>query len=398
VGRSRLNARDACWEAVSGVTGAPRRCLLTCLGIVLGVAAVIATIGMADSARGAVSGTFDAAGSTEVIFSGSELPPGSRALSEASEKVLGHLHGVSSVGLMWALDGGQALHVRRTAAPSPTGTVSLPVTVATPGALATMGADVSSGRLYDAGMERRHDPVALLGAAAASQLGISQADRSPIIYVGSMQLTVIGIVARTTMTSEALASVIVPPSLASDIADPGGSRQLIVRTAPGAAQLIARQGPYAIDPMHPGQIDAGAPPSPDLLRNQVRSSLTSLILALALLTVAVGAVVIAAATLLSVIERTAEIGLRRATGAARRHIAALILGEAAVTGTVGGITGASAGVLIVAAVAAARGWSPVLDPAVIATAPLLGTLAGLLAGAYPAWRASRISPGAALQR
>jgi putative ABC transport system permease protein len=247
-------------------------------------------------------------------------------------------------------------------------------------------------------MGRRHDPVALLGAAAASQLGISQADRSPVIYVGSTQLTVIGIVAHTTMTSEVLASVIVPPSMAGDIADPGGSRQLIVRTAPGAAQLIARQGPYAIDPLHPGQIDADAPPNPDLLRNQVRSAVTSLILALALLTVAIGAVVIAAATLLSVIQRTAEIGLRRAIGAAPRHIAALILGEAAVTGTIGGIIGACAGVLIVAGAAAAKGWALVLDPAVIVTAPLLGTLAGLLAGAYPAWRASRITPVKALKR
>jgi putative ABC transport system permease protein len=375
------------------------RCLLTCLGTVLGVAAVIATIGMADSARGAVSGTFNALRATEVIFS-SPGQPGPDTLTEASEKSLDRLHGVRHAGLLWDLDGGQSVGVRRTVAPDSTGesTVSLPVTVVTPGALTTMGASLSSGRVYDEGMERRNDPVVLLGAAAASQLGISEVDRSPVIYIGSTQLTVIGIVTHTTMASEVLLSVIVPPSLAGDIADPGGARELLVRTDPGAAQLVARQGPYALSPLDPGLITAAAPPSPDLLRNQVQTSVTSLILGLALLAVAIGIVAIANTTLLSVIQRTSEIGLRRAMGAAPRHIAALILGEAAVIGTIGGIIGVSAGVLIVAGTAAAKGWAPILEPALILLAPLLGTLAGLLAGAYPAWRASRISPIEALQR
>jgi putative ABC transport system permease protein len=59
-------------------------------------------------------------------------------------------------------------------------------------------------------------------------------------------------------------------------------------------------------------------------------------------------------------------------------------------------TGAAGGVLITVAVSIARGWTPVLDLRLAAGAPALGVAIGLLAGAYPAWKASVIEPIAAL--
>ena len=117
--------------------------------------------------------------------------------------------------------------------------------------------------------------------------------------------------------------MIVPPGAAGVVAcgfGVGIGRQIIVRTVPGAAQLIGRQGPYAIDPLHPAAVAASVPEDPSALRQSVNSSLTSLLLAIALIALGVGVIAIANTTLLSVLQRRAEIGLRRSVGAAPRQL------------------------------------------------------------------------------
>jgi putative ABC transport system permease protein len=195
--------------------------------------------------------------------------------------------------------------------------------------------------------------------------------------------------------------VIVPPGAAEVAAGRFGvdiGRQILVRTIPGAAQLIGRQGPDAIDPLNPHAIAASVPEDPSALRQSVSSTLTSLLLAIALIALGVGVIAIANTALRSVLQRCAEIGMRRSVGAAPRHIAVMVVCEAVVTGVIGGLIGSSVGVLIISAVCASRGWTPVLDLRLLFAAPAVGALAGLLAGLYPAWQASRVSPISALQR
>jgi ABC-type antimicrobial peptide transport system permease subunit len=129
----------------------------------------------------------------------------------------------------------------------------------------------------------------------------------------------------------------------------------------------------------------------------VRSDLDVLFLLLSGVSLLVGAIGIANVTLVSVMERTGEIGLRRALGATRRHIAAQFLLESAALGVVGGILGASVGMLVVVGVAAYNSWTPVMDPVAPLVAPLIGGVVGLLAGAYPALRAARLEPVEALR-
>jgi putative ABC transport system permease protein len=246
-------------------------------------------------------------------------------------------------------------------------------------------------------MDNRHARVALLTQTAASSLGIDSVDLSPTVYIAGIRFTVIGLVKVDDLTNESLAGVLVPPGAAAGIGSQGVARTIIVRTTSGAAQLIGRQGPYAIDPFNPNRVDAAGPIDPSQLHNQVSGELTALLLAVAGVTLLVGVFSIANITFLAVAQRRFEIGLRRSLGAAPFHIACLILIEALVVGGLGGLLGTSLGVVATAAISVDKGWGPTLSPVILLLAPLVGGCAGLLAGLYPAWRASRISPLSALQ-
>jgi ABC-type antimicrobial peptide transport system permease subunit len=170
-----------------------------------------------------------------------------------------------------------------------------------------------------------------------------------------------------------------------------------METRIGATKLISQQAPHALRPDSPRALKVASPPEPQRARDRVQSDLSLLFLMLGGVSLLVGAIGIANVTLVSVIERTGEIGLRRALGAARRHIALQFLLESATMGLVGGVLGASLGTLVVVGVSAYQSWTPVLDPLVPFAAPLLGGLTGLISGTYPAFRAARLEPVEALR-
>ncbi len=383
--------RSGLAEAVTSIVRQPLRTLLCALGTVVAVGAFTATNGLTESASNAVSASFNELRATTVEFQGPAT------LSEADVARLARLHGVTSAGLVWDLDQQQPLPVAVGPSPSGRSPTQLSITAMSPSALTTIGAVLSSGRAYDSGAGRHHQMVALLGSAAASQLGISSSLGNPAINVSGVVLTVIGIVSSSQQESQALLGVIVPPYVAGVIARNRDPRRVIARTAPGAAQLIGRQGPVELDPYQPRLVIASVPPNPATLRSQVQASLSTLLSVLSLAGIGIGFLSIAAVTILSVAQRRSEIGLRRAVGYGRIEIARLIVLEAAAVGMLGGILGASIGVLATAAIASGNHWTPVMNTSLVIAAPLLGVAVGVLAGAYPAIRAARITPMAALR-
>lgn len=399
VPRSRQKWRDAIRESAFGVIRRPTRTLLTALGIALGVASIVAIVGLSQSARGAVSSEFNSQLATQVTFTEVNASSSGTILTQRSEKSIERIDGVVHAGLVSPVDDGQPISIsqRPSTFSSSGGTFDFPFTVATPGALKTMQASVSMGRLYDNGFETRHEMVALIGSDVAEELGITQINDGPAIFVNSVPLTIIGIVSKVTQQNQVLDGIMVPPDEGLIVGANVGPPSIIVRTKLGAAQIVGAEGPYALSPDNPSAIVAQVPPNPSTLRLKIESSVSGLLLVLALVSLTIGLVAIANTTLLSVVQRTGEIGLRRSLGATPMHIALLILIEGAMIGTVGGVLGASLGVLVTALVAIAQGWTAELSWQAALLAPALGALVGMAAGIYPARRASKVSPVSALQ-
>jgi putative ABC transport system permease protein len=390
VGRSRYGLRAAIAEAWITILRQPVRTLLAAVGTVVAIGAFTTTNGLTEGASNAVSASFNELRATTVGFQGPE------SLTEGDAARLARLHGVTSAGLVWDLYQQQPLPVSVGPAPSRMRSTELSATAVSPAALKALGIRLSSGRFYDAGAGLHHQMVALIGATAASQLGIGSAAGSPAINVNGVVLTITGVVSVTEQQSELLLNVIVPPYVAAVIGG-NGARQVVARTAPGAAQLIGRQGPLALDPYNPGAITAEVPPNPSSLRSRVQASLATLLHALSLAGLAIGFLTIAAITVMSVAQRRSEIGLRRAVGYRRADIAALVIFEAAGTGFLGGVIGACIGILATSAISSANHWTPVLSPPLMLAAPLIGVAVGVAAGLYPALHAARIAPMAALR-
>jgi putative ABC transport system permease protein len=403
--RRRLSVRDLMDEALAGVAARPARLVLLTLGTVLGIAALVATVGIGQTAAGQITQRFDEAAATRVVVQAREGDgPGeegavslSRLPWDAPER-LTRLNGVAAAGTYARVDIDEATVTGLPVAdPAGTATQDVPVAAGSPGLFEAVRAQLRTGRLYDAGHDERGDPVVVLGRYAAERLGVERIDSQPSIFIGDRPFTVIGIVESVGARADLLDSAVMPVGTARAVYGLTALEAVEIRTELGAAQLVARQAPIAISPNEPELLDVNAPPRPGQLRRDVVGDVNALFLVLGGVALLVGGLGIANVTLLSVLERISEIGLRRAVGATRIHIAGQFLVESGIVGLLGGLIGATVGVLATVGVSAFRDWTPLLDMRLAIGAPLLGALIGLLAGTYPAWRAATIEPIAALR-
>ena len=399
-----LSFQDLVVESLTGAGSRSGRLLVSLSGTVLGIAALVVTLGFSQTAAHQIARQFDANASTQVTITPAETRTASGESAatttlpwDAPERVR-LLVGVEQAGLIGAVElSDESISAVPINDPS-TASVAPPALVAASGGLLeAVGAQVVTGRTFDSGHAARGDRVAVLGARAAEQLGLTRIDSRPSIFIGDVAYAVIGVVDKLDRRADLLDAVIVPDQTARTDFGYSTAAELQVRIEPGAGAHIARQAPIALDPNAPDTFEVVAPRGGSELGAGVQGDVNVVFLLLGGIVLLAGGIGIANVALLSVMERTGEIGLRRALGARRRDIARQFMLESAILGALGGLTGASVGVMAVVGISAVQQWTPVIDGWTVTAAAVVGPLIGLAAGAIPARRAARIEPVDALR-
>ncbi|MER5436841.1 ABC transporter permease [Streptomyces sp. NPDC002588] len=324
----------------------------------------------------------------------------SLAFPQDADQKMARVNGVEAAGVYWKVRLASDESVRSSPVGDSNGAVSqTPVIAASSGVLAAARPHFIQGRGYDPFHDAHHQSVAVIGSSTAARLDISTLRTQPALFIGNTAFTVVGISDDTKRMPDLPLSIIIPRTTAEGVWGPPQDERakMLVSTQLGAASQVVQEAALALRPDHLEYLRALPPPNPKALRNAVSSDLGQLFLLLSIVCLVIGAVGIANTTLVAVMERIGEIGLRRALGARARHITWQFLTESAALGLVGGIAGTALGTAVVVGVSFHNEWTPVLDPGTLAAALHSGSPPVSSHGLYPSWRASRIQPVEALR-
>jgi putative ABC transport system permease protein len=389
----RLGPGDILRIATRGLLSRKLRSTLTALGIAIGIAVMLAVLGIAESSRATLLAELDRIGSNLLTVTAGQTFLGSDSAlpADATGMIdrIGPVESATSVSQTSAT-------VRRTDRIDEAETGGIAVQATDTGLLDALGGSLSAGRFIDDAVGAY--PAVVLGSVAAERLGITDLNEPRMVWIGDRWWAVVGIMESLPLAPELDRSALVGRDAAETLLDSDGAPSTIyVRADPDLIDDVRGVLPATADPEHPEAIQVSRPSDAIEARAAAASAFTTLFLGLGAVAVLVGALGIANVMLMAVLERRNEIGLRRALGATRGHVVGQFLAEAVLLAGVGGLVGALLGSAVAAAYAVSQGWLVALPVAGLVGGVVAATLVGALAGFYPALRAANTPPTDALR-
>ncbi|TDD42855.1 ABC transporter permease [Nonomuraea terrae] len=390
---ARLRPGDVMRVGAVGLRTRPLRAFLSGLGIAIGIAAMVAVVGISSSSGAELDRQLSALGTNLLTVSSGTTLTGEAAQMPVDAEVMveriGPVRQASAIGAV-----GEAKVYRSERIPeAQTGGIS--TYAARLDLPATIGAALRSGTWLNAATERY--PAAVLGADAAGRLGIGAAGPDTQVVVGGVRFTVVGVLEPVALAADLDSGVLVGwPVAEQRLGFDGHPTTLYTRSEESRLEAVRAVLAGTANPEAPNEMDVSRPSDALAAKQATSQAFANLLLGVGAVALLVGGVGVANTMVISVLERRAEIGLRRSLGATRGQIRTQFLAESLLLSALGGAGGVLLGTGVTMGYALYSGW-PSVVPVWATAGGFAATLAiGAVAGLYPAIRASRLSPTEAL--
>ncbi|WP_084469290.1 ABC transporter permease [Nocardiopsis trehalosi] len=390
---ARLGARDVLRVGAVGLRTRPLRAFLSALGIAIGIAAMVGVVGLSSSSSAELDRMLASLGTNLLTARpGSTMTGGQAELPLAAESMVDRIEDVSAMSAIGAVADTGVYRSNVIPEAETKGIVPYAARLDLP---ATTGAETASGTWLNEGTAEY--PAVVLGATAADRLGIGAADPATQVLIGDTWFTVVGILEPAPLAPELDTAALVGwPVAEAELGFDGHATTIYTRSPEEAVESVRSVLGPTVNPAAANEVEVSLPSDALAAQQAADQTLTGLLLGLGAVALLVGGVGVANTMVISVLERRAEIGLRRSLGATRAQIRTQFLAESLLLSLLGGAGGAVLGAGVTAAYAVARGWPVVVPPWAVLGGLAATLVIGCLAGLYPAVRASRLSPTEAL--